>query len=303
MIENLTICHIIKSSGDKTPVLDQEEWVLFETCQRKIYLSMTPALDLGNISPKYITKGKSAYSSLLNILCGLESRIVGETEVFGQFKVFANNENTNNPAWFNQFRRIAQYLIIDVKEIRNQYLSSVGLRSYGSLTKYFVNDYKNIAIIGGGQLAQKALPYLNDGSHQISMYLRSPAKAATIEPRLMNNIKIFRLNDQTATSPMQALIVAAPLSTKEIISWLEKSNDKLSIIIDLRDQTSDERLDVDCKLVTLDDLFIQIEKTSKLLQTQITNAKHHISTLSAKRFSVRHFRPFGWEDIYAHKHC
>lgn len=299
MIENLTICHIKKSSKVNPLALSNNVWSLFETCQRYIYISMAPHIDIVGFSSAQISKGKSAYSILLNILCGLESKIVGETEVFGQFKIFVNNEDIDSPSWFNQFRRIAQYLILDVKEVRNKFLSNMGLRSYGSLTKFHVNKYQHIAIIGGGQLAQKTLPYLDDSTHQICMFLRSIKKANIIPERLRNNIQIYNLAITSPPFPIEALIVAAPIASNEIEVWLERTNSSPSIIVDLRDLTTDTRLDVKNHLVTLDDLFKQIEKTSNLFQSQVENAKTHITSLTQKRFSMRHFRPFGWEDICA----
>ena len=305
MIENLTIFHVKKSSKVNPLPLSNNDWALFETCQRYIYISMIPQVDIVEVtdivgfSSDQVSKGKSAYSILLNILCGLESKIIGETEVFGQFKIFINNKDIDAPSWFNQFRRIAQYLILDVKEIRNKFLSNMGLRSYGSLTKFHVNNYQHIAIFGGGQLAQKVLPYLNDGNHQICMYLRSSAKADAIPYRLKKNIQIYNLAIKTPPFPIEALIIAAPISSSEIEGWFERTNNSPSIIVDLRDLTTDIKLNVKSHLVTLEDLFTQIEKTSNLFQNQVESAKTHIISLTQKRFSMRHFRPFGWEDICA----
>lgn len=305
MIENLTIFHVKKSSGVSPLPLSNNDWALFETCQRYIYISMIPQVDIVKItdvvgfSSDQVSKGKSAYSILLNILCGLESKIIGETEVFGQFKIFANNQGVDSTSWFSQFRRIAQFLILDVKEIRNKFLSNMGLRSYGSLTKFHVNNYKHIAIFGGGQLAQKALPYLNDGTHQICMYLRSSAKADAIPERLKKNIQIYNLTIKALPFPIEALIIAAPISSSEIEAWLKRTKTSPSIIVDLRDLTTDTKLDVKSHLVTLEDLFTQIEKTSNLFESQVENAKTHIISLTQRRFSMRHFRPFGWEDICA----
>ncbi|MCF6343156.1 MAG: hypothetical protein L3J15_00565 [Devosiaceae bacterium] len=299
MIENLTICHIKKSPTQAEPVLSLDEWSLFETCQRKVYISMMPEIYISKAPTKSIIKGEEAYLALLNILCGLESRVVGETEVFGQFKIFVNGQSMRVPSWFNQFRRVAQDLIVDVKEIRNSYLADVGLRSYGSLTKSSVSNCKQLAIIGGGQLAKKALPYLNDGNHQISMFLRSPSKAKQIPARLSKYLEIYALDEQIALKSIEGLIIAAPLSSKQIEGWLKKTNIKPNIIVDLRDQSADKALDVDCRLVTLNDLFAEIEKTSALFQVQIAGAKKHIIALSRKRFFSCHFRPFGWEDICA----
>ncbi len=313
MIENLTICHIVKTAGADTPGAKQDEcrlagqheddWHLFETCQRKLHISMTPGICTSGVSMKNVAKGERAYATLLSILCGLESRVIGETEVLGQFKIFISQKTPGEPSWFNQFRRIAQNLILDVKTIRNTYLSSTGHRSYGALTKHHVRGHRNLALIGGGHLARTILPYLGDGTHCTTLFLRDPAKAANLPPALLKDVRVRSLSHTTGLSPVDGLIIAAPLPTRQITDWI--SDRKLSprIIVDLRDQGADTPLVPQSKmppeLVTLDDLFAQIEKSSQMFERQISRARKRVLSLTRERFSARHFRPFGWEDICA----
>lgn len=299
MIENLSIFHVEKDTHSAPFQGSNDEWALFETCQRKIYIST--ALQSSNIDIQQagILTGEVAYLTLLKILCGLESRIVGETEVFGQFKIFADMSQEDMPFGFERFKRIAQKLMVDVKEIRSTYLQGVGHRSYGALTEYYARNCKNVAILGAGQLAQKALPYLNAEGREINLFMRDPAKAHEMPSRLVEKVNVHKLSDQNISKNVDGLIIAAPMATSEIERWMANSLMAPKVIIDLRDQTNDAQLKSSDKLVTLDDLFAEIEQTSLQFDDQIENATKRIIELTKERFSVRYFRPFGWEDICA----
>jgi len=310
MIQNLSICHFLKHSGETSRVAayfdpatgdgDQQDWLLFETCQRRIFISLEPSNSLNSTetAPRFcggeIYRGQKAYAKLLSVLCGLESKILAETEVFGQFKIFASALAPNS-----RFKRIAQDLILDVRELRKTCLDGIGLRSYGSISAQYVKNQKSISLFGGGQLAQKILPYLIKGEHEISMHLRSPLKASNLPKRLGEKFKPFSLDDRAGFEPPQGLIIAAPIPSSKISNWLQVTGSAPQIIVDLRDQAADTRLDFCGQLITLDDLFERMEKTSDLLVRKVAKAQSEVGILTKKRFLSRHFRPFGWEDICA----
>lgn len=67
---------------------------IFGTCLRKIFFCEEVDLHqyLDALKPEdQILRGEKAISLLLEILCGLHSPIVGETQVFGQFKQFIDD--------------------------------------------------------------------------------------------------------------------------------------------------------------------------------------------------------------------
>ncbi len=299
MIENLSICHIEKTLTATASLEGAEQWVLFETCQRQIFISMLPLQGMqGKFGGQFFT-GEAAYSLLLNIVCGLESKVVGETEILGQFKVFVNKEQGNQPHWFKQFRRIAQDILVDAKQIRSVYLHGVGHRSYGALTAQYLTNCKNIAIVGGGQLAQKALPYLNDSGHQVSLFLRNKTRVDQIPGRLLENVKVMGLDEDADLRDAQGLLIAAPMPSQAIEQWVARSNLSAQMVVDLRAPNAHRRLVVGAKLVTLDDLFADIETTSEIFEGRIKSARNRVLHLSRERSFIRHYRPFGWEDICA----
>jgi len=306
MIQNLSICHIPKSFEGPVGVFPEgqgstrQDWLLFETCQRRIFISFDPlnSLNSNENTPRFqggeFYSGSEAYAKLLSVLCGLESKILAETEVFGQFKIFASALAPNA-----RFKRIAQDLILDVRELRKANLGGIGLRSYGSISAHYVKNLKSISLIGGGQLAQKILPYLIEGEHEISMHLRNPSKASYLPKRLVKNLKSFSLEDRTGFELPDGLIIAAPVPSSKIQHWIQVTGSNPVIVVDLRDQSADTRLDIYGQLITLDDLFERIEKTSDLMLTKVEKARGEVEVLTKKRFLATHFRPFGWEDICA----
>src|SRR4051794_17953925 len=79
MIQDLRIVHRrkpAKFAPDHGPLV----WA---TCLRSLAFGGTP-----ETGDEYYLQGE-AYRFLLEVVCGLKSPIVGETEVFGQFKVFS----------------------------------------------------------------------------------------------------------------------------------------------------------------------------------------------------------------------
>src|SRR5260221_8259196 len=77
-----------------------------------------------------------AYRLLLEILCGLQSPMLGETQVMGQFKVFLSGLGQDH-AWLN---RLGQRLLADARDVRTEYLQGLGSRSYGSAVRRYLAD-------------------------------------------------------------------------------------------------------------------------------------------------------------------
>src|SRR5438045_3448988 len=70
-----------------TPFVADSGWMLWQTCLRKIAFGGAEALGSIQIETgDQILSGSEAYQFCLEVICGLHSPLVGETEVFGQFK-------------------------------------------------------------------------------------------------------------------------------------------------------------------------------------------------------------------------
>ena len=103
----------------------------WRTCLREISFSNGAAADRSPAeSARRLSEGE-AYRLLLEILCGLQSPMLGETQVMGQFKAFLATLG-HDQAWLG---RLGQRLLADAREIRTKYLQGLGSRSYGSAVR------------------------------------------------------------------------------------------------------------------------------------------------------------------------
>lgn len=223
-----------------------------------------------------------AYQFLLEIICGLHSPIIGETEVLGQFKIFAQSwvqlDESREP--------LVQRLLNDAKAIRSRHLSGMGNQSYGSWLRKNLNSTSGqIHILGAGHLVQEILPYL-EKQGEVILHARSPDKVGFFSRVL--NLKKSRFDKG-------ALVVAAPLSGEEIRQWLNGSTPEQ--IFDLRDNSSSDAV---CPTaVPLAEIFGQIEQTKAQLRPVVEKIKVEIAHRSELVAGQERVRPQGWDDLCA----
>src|SRR6186713_2498470 len=112
--------------------------------------------------------GEAAYAHLLNVICGLGSPIIGETEVMAQFKAFASAL----PAEQTALREVSERLLIDARVVRARYLTGLGSRSYGSAVRRHIKGFARVAVIGTGMLAQEILPFVPGDNRVVDLWGR-----------------------------------------------------------------------------------------------------------------------------------
>src|SRR5260370_31905737 len=123
-------------------------------------------------SPVEIYRGEESYRFLLEVICGLNSALVGETAVLGQFRDFVANANLPGSPWGNFLRLLISNLLVDAKRVRHEHLQGLGSQSYGSLVRQHLKGVPSVALLGGGQLAREILPWLI-GKTQVRLFYRS----------------------------------------------------------------------------------------------------------------------------------
>src|SRR5690606_16003183 len=93
---------------------------------------------------------------LLEIICGLKSKLLGENEIVGQFKAsYHNYASTKNKS--TELLRIIEKLFKDAKEIRTDYLLGLCQKTYSSIARKHIvsiNKADHVLILGSGQLAE-----------------------------------------------------------------------------------------------------------------------------------------------------
>lgn len=133
------------------------EAFVLKTCQRTLVLSFHD-FQTNHISDQNaeILFGTDAYIFLLETICGLKSKLIGENEIVGQFKE-AYKMYTISTLKDTRVMLILEKLFKDAKDIRTQYLIGISQKTYASLTrKHLIQKAKakKVVVIGSGQLAE-----------------------------------------------------------------------------------------------------------------------------------------------------
>ena len=127
--------------------------VIWRTCVRQVAFVDEPTAIPQGVPAWH---DEAAYAHLLEVVCGLHSPIVGETEVLHQFKVFADGLSTE----LVPLRDLCTRLLADARTVRARHLIGLGSRSYGSAVRRYVRDRERVAIVGTGVLAREIVPFL-----------------------------------------------------------------------------------------------------------------------------------------------
>ena len=268
-----------------------------------------------------------AYRRLLEIACGLHSPLVGETEVFGQFKdavqarVASSNEKRHDQdafetAFVATLQQWSKALIEDVKLIRQKHLQDLGSQSYGSLVRREVRELSpaNIEFLGAGQLACEILPWLMkvlkaDGAPEVTVHARNIEKARArllaVSPNAGETtatVKFCGLENGPEIRPAsqtRVLIIAAPLTALAIAAWI-RDRAHFDLIIDLRGESLSDSLEtfhLSSRLRSLHEIFSMIESSREIALVKKTAALGLVEQCVEVRGATTTHRPFGWEDV------
>jgi glutamyl-tRNA reductase len=281
MLSNLNIIH-----RRKPEVFASEGSPVWTTCLRS--LAFLPAEKLGDLlATDEIYHADRAYKFLLEIVCGLHSPILGETEVLGQFKAFAPNWVELRP----EHGPLVQRLLSDAKGIRTKHLENLGIQSYGSWIRKNMRS-PDIHILGAGQLVHEILPNLKKQARNIDIHVRNPWK--------VDDPVVHALDLRAFTGG--ALIVAAPVSAAFVQEWLGGKTP--SQIFDLRDVATSDPIaghvkNLNTEIFKLADIFTEIESNKKRLEPVIQAVHSEIQACADKITSSAIIRPNGWDDLCA----
>lgn len=276
--------------------------LVWRTCVRQLAL-----VDEGQPVPDGVAAwhGEAAYAHLLEVICGLHSPVVGETEVLHQFKVFADALMAEHGRW----REVCSSLLADARAIRAGHLVSLGSRSYGSAVRRYVRDSRRVAIFGTGVLAQEILPYLSEDRRSIEVWGRRaacPFPAANVAYRQLGS---FPPHDaQTASrgpragggaiAEATAIVIAAPMTSREI-AVATSAYLNPTVLIDLRAEGATDAAPPIAPIVTLADVFAAFQQAARVTDRRVTAAKAEIQR-RAHRFATRaKCNPSGWHDLCA----
>jgi glutamyl-tRNA reductase len=297
---------------------------LIDTCQRRVaVVNDREALERARLefpSDGAIEtfEGVDAYAFLLRFACGLESKLVAETEIFGQIKqAWRSFSERGSPQLARQLSPWVQLLFQDAKAVRAQYLAKLGSASYGSQVRRLLGeDAKGgpTLLIGAGQLAQSVAPWLtgsqlwlsNRTVERAAELSRELAKRDPARPvRVIEGVSDGRPDEELAAwRAARNVIICIPaderLDGARVAAWHERS-DRAGRVVHLG-------LGVDGaapwnalpELVSLGALFEMLQTQSELRRRQIERARRVcLEKALLRSLGANSSHPHSWEDLAA----
>ena len=304
VIDRLVIVNLRHEAREKMPaVLNGIEW---QTCLRRILFlnandnqALIEAAETGALVPPTVEvfRGQDAYRFLLEVICGLNSPIVGETAVMGQFKEFLLHARFPQTPWGTFLRELCTNLMIDAKRIRHAHLQGLGSQSYGSLVRQNVKGMPAVAVLGSGKLAREILPWLI-GKTKVHVFCRNLQRAENLLKEYPEiQLHQYASNDAGWDQQEAALVIAAPLKAVQVQKWAGLQGANFSRCLDLRGEAESDP--VSMPVIKLHELFAALRSERQRLEGQVEAARAEIKQLVQRQSRQAQFRPFGWEDLCA----
>ena len=283
-------------------VRDILEVIVVSTCNRtEIYCESTNgADDIKNwlLSEKeyksfakhlYIHQEEDAIEHLFKVVAGLDSMVIGESEVLGQVKT-AYKIALDNKSIDGKLKRLFEYSFSVAKNVRTN--TDIGGNAisfmYTSILlikKIFSTvEEKKCLLIGAGEMTELALKYLKSNNvNDVTICNRKEEKGKKLA--LENSCRYSNLNNLSNIIHEYDVIITSTSSSLPLIgkgnienALIKRNNDSI-VIIDLgvpRDVESQIKTLDNVYLYTIDDLGQIIEKNYKIREKSIKDAEEII---------------------------
>lgn len=297
MFQELAVIH--RNQGQAFACDNQ--WLLWQTCLRKVAFGPVSALSSIELLPgDQLLRGEEAYRLCLELICGLHSPLVGETEVLGQFKIAAETWVLPENPFGVEMRRFIRFAFEDAKKIRSNHLADLGSQSYGSLLRRELKGTREIHVIGGGHLTGEILPWISKDGISVFVHVRNPERAKELIAKSAPRAKVCALNEFCVHDAGGALVIAAPVSAEWVNGWLAASPMQFSPIIDLRGESATDPLhDSHGMVLDLAQVMARISMNQEFIERKKAQALESVTEVLTLRLRAVEYRPFGWEDVCA----
>jgi Glutamyl-tRNAGlu reductase, N-terminal domain len=288
------------------------------TCQRRVSIAASAtAIDstldsMPSDGALQRLVGVDAYSFLLRLACGLESKMLAETQIFGQIKQAWQTYCKTHPSSGKQLSPVVQKLFQDTKDIRSRFLCNVGSSCYGSEVRRQLGATESAGpalLVGAGQLAQSVAPWIDcselwicnrnsAAAHNLARQLRAryPERACRV---LDNSLE----SEQSAWASASNIVVCVPVNSERdavrVAAWsARKAPGKLIHLgADARDVSSWSRLS---GFTSLQEIFDRLQSQANQKQRQIQRASHACAEKALLLALSSHAtHTHSWEDLAA----
>lgn len=292
---------------------------LIDTCQRRVaVVHGREAVDQARLEfpadgAIEVFSGADAYAFLLRFACGLESKLVAETEIFGQIKQAWREFSDARSPLARQLSPWIQLLFQDAKAVRAQCLAKLGSASYGSQVRRLLGeDAKGgpTLLVGAGQLAQSVAPWLT-GS-ELWLWNRTPERAAELSRELAKRdaarpVRVIEGSDDAELAAWRAarnVILCVPADdhrdSARVQAWAQRA-DRAGRVVHLglgaHGATPWNALP---ELVSLGALFEMLQAQTDLRRRQIERARRAcLEKAMLRSLGANSSHPHSWEDLAA----
>jgi glutamyl-tRNA reductase len=259
---------------------------VLRTCQRTLVLALDHhPFKTSNLPNFNLVEGKDAYIFLLETICGLKSKLIGENEIVGQFKeaykIYATSTLKDT-----KLLLVLEKLFKDAKDIRTQYLIGISQKTYASLTrKHLIQKAKapHVVVIGSGALAEDLINQFKKKA-RVSICARNIEKVQELAKIHSLDVIPWENRSTLVNEPFIANTVGTSsiLFDKNFFQAWSKADNKL--FVDLGSPSAIETsLTLEEGVVRLDDIFSEGAIVEGQKQAQIALAKNHMVNLAVKR--------------------
>lgn len=236
-----------------------------------------------------------AYALLLEVVCGLRSPIIGETEVQAQFKQFLATDAQADPGLV----RLGQRVLGDAKHIRHKFLQGFGAHSYGRLAAGYLTG-ERLAVIGTGALAAQVI-HAAPAEMRVDVWGRSSERVLPTRPEGLTFSLLADARPDLGRPGATSLVVAAPVGSDDLDKVTSVYRD-LRAVVDVRSldqQTPIHSEDGELTIVTLADILGRASQSEQGGAPRVRAARTEVRSLATQFASYEQLRPLGWDDVCA----
>ena len=277
------------------------EVVLLSTCNRVEIYGVTPEVH-GNVhgifrhlaasdadfSPHlYIKQGAEAVEHLFSVASGLDSMVIGETEITGQVKL-AYQAAQNAQLTGRVLNRVFQTALQTAKEIRTETGIGRGATSVGSVAvelaeKIFDHDLsqKTVMILGAGKMGEACVKHLNKkGAKSVLVSNRSFERAQLLAAEFGG--RAIRFDNYLQAMEEADIVVSSTgcphtiLHREEVAQVMQARRNRPLVLVDIavpRDIAADVQELNNVYLYDVDDLQVIVSENVKHREQELARCE------------------------------
>jgi len=287
MLQQL-ILNNLPSNSELPPNIDEDSFVM-STCQRVLVLSYGEN-PFANIENETLVNlyGNEAYSYLLEIICGLKSKLIGENEIVGQFK--SSYKDYVQGDFDSRLLQILEKLFKDAKDIRSNYLIGLSQKTYASIARRKMVSKlgaDHVVILGSGQLAEDLI---NQFKKKINVSICARNTEKVYELAKIHELNIIPWENKEDLID-HAFIVNSIGATERLFSdefFTQRDKDhNQHLFIDLGSPSIvDTKRTIEAGFMSLDDVFKEGAIKEEKKRQQVQKARMALRDVVTKRSTL-----------------